>query len=402
MARPRLLFVSHRLPYPPNKGDKIRSYHILRHLARRYDIHLASFIDDPDDRVHLRALEPLCVAQRIEVTDRRRFAARAGGALLRGRPLSVAALGSAAMRRWITGELARHRFDWVYAYSSASAALVPPLDGPRLLVDFVDVDSEKWAALAAHHRGPRGWVYRREAERLLAFDRAQAARARWSVFVSPAEAAVFRELVPQAAAHTVAVGNAVDLEALDPSREYENPYTPDGKVLVFAGAMDYAPNVDAVRWFAHEVWPAIRRERADARFVIVGARPGAGVRALGGVPGVQVTGAVPDVRPYLAHAHAAVASLRIARGIQNKVLEALAMGLPVIATPAAMEGLEFAADSPARAFVAADAQGLSVVALRALGAAPAPAELRAEVARRYTWDAQFAALDELLSEACET
>ncbi|MDQ2694247.1 MAG: TIGR03087 family PEP-CTERM/XrtA system glycosyltransferase, partial [Pseudomonadota bacterium] len=335
-----LLFLTHRLPYPPNKGDKIRSWHWLRHLSGRYRVHLGTFIDDPADWRYADAVRRCCGETCLVPLHPRRARLRSLTGLLRGEALTLAYYRSAALQGWIDGLLERTAVDRVLVFSSAMAQFV---QGPRYrrlrrIVDFVDVDSAKWSQYALTRPWPMSAVYRREAGALLRFERMTAAAAAASVFVSAEEAALFRQLAPEAAA-TLAIANGVDTDYFDPQRDYPDPYPAAAPVLAFTGAMDYWPNVDAVCWFAGAVLPLVRQALPQAQFYVVGARPAAAVRRLAARPGVTVTGAVADVRPYLAHAGAAVAPLRIARGVQNKVLEAMAMARPVLATRAAMDGI---------------------------------------------------------------
>ena len=220
----------------------------------------------------------------------------------------------------------------------APYALDPSLSRVRRVMDFVDVDSEKWRQYAATARPGLRWLYKREARLVLEAERRFAHAFDASTFVSAPEAGLFHERVPDARGMEV-IPNGVDCDYFDPDRGYANPYE-GAPALVFTGAMNYAANVDAVQWFAHEVFPGVRSKVDRARFYIVGHRPTPAVRRLERLPGVVVTGSVEDVRPYLAHARAVVAPLRIARGIQNKVLEALAMDKRILATPQAFDGIE--------------------------------------------------------------
>jgi polysaccharide biosynthesis protein PslH len=335
-----LLFLAHRIPYPPNKGDKIRSYHLLRHLSERYRIHLGTFVDDPEDWVHVETLGGLCTGVCALALAPRRARLRSLAGLLHGGPLSLPYYRDQSLQRWVDAVLARPGMRRVLVFSSSMAQYVEQVrDDTRVVVDFVDVDSDKWRQYAQRLRGPLGWVYAREARTLLGYERALAGRASASVFVSETEAELFRALAPATAARVHAVENGVDTEHFRPDSRHPNPYAPEERVLVFTGAMDYWPNVDAVEWFGREVFPAIRARDPHAVLCVVGGRPDEAVRRLAAQPGVRVTGAVADVRPYLAHAHAAVAPLRIARGVQNKVLEAMAMARPIIASPSAMDGI---------------------------------------------------------------
>jgi sugar transferase (PEP-CTERM/EpsH1 system associated) len=210
--------------------------------------------------------------------------------------------------------------------------------GLPMLVDFVDVDSAKWTEYAGHHRAPLSWLYRREGQRLLAYERAVAARAECSFFATEKEVELFQRQAPECAGRVQAMGNGVDADFFSFAADRVSPFVGGEIPLVFTGAMDYWPNVDAVTWFVAQVLPELRRQRPNLRFHIVGRSPTPAVRALAG-DGVVVTGTVPDVRPYLQHAAVVVAPLRLARGIQNKILEAMAMERPVVAASACVEAL---------------------------------------------------------------
>ena len=199
------------------------------------------------------------------------------------------------------------------------------------LIDFVDVDSAKWTQYAPRHRWPLSWLYRREGRLLLDYERRMAARSTRSFFVTENEAALFCQQAPECRVRVEAMCNGVDADYFSPDPSRPSPYKADELPVVFTGAMDYLPNVDAVAWFKQEVLPDVLKRWPKARFYIVGRSPTAAVLALAGDQ-VVVTGTVPDVRPYLQHAAVVVAPLRIARGIQNKILEAMAMARPVIAS----------------------------------------------------------------------
>jgi polysaccharide biosynthesis protein PslH len=332
--RPALLYLAHRLPYPPDKGDRIRTYHLLKSLSEKADVHLACFADEPVGRSDLDELRRLC--RRVEVVrlgDRTRQA-RALYSLASGRTATEGAFGSPAMsallRRW------SREVEFRSAVASASS-MVPYLRRKETIhipaiVDLVDVDSQKWLDYAAMG-GPKSWLYRLEGRRLGELERSIPSWARAVTLVSEAEAALFRRSGGTGPVHSVT--NGVDLEAFRPGF----PGSGDGRGCVFVGALDYRPNVDAVDWFSRQVWPEILESRPGSRFALVGRKPSTTVRRLAGLPGVDLVGQVPDVRPHLASASVAVIPLRIARGVQNKVLEALAMGKAVVASPEAIEGI---------------------------------------------------------------
>ncbi len=336
--RERLLFLCHRIPYPPDKGDKIRAWHMLEHLAGSYDVELGCLVDDPADLDHIPTLRRTCSVVEAYLTGTRRAAA--ARALLRwrpGLPLSLGWFHEPRLYAWAQAGLAARRYDAVFVYSSAMAPYAAGPLGPRCVLDMVDVDSEKWRAYAADARAPMRQVWAREARTLLAYERRMAARFDRTLFVSNEEASRFKVLAPECKGRVDHVDNGVELARFDPELPSANPYAGGPPAIVFTGTMDYRPNIDAVTWFAREVMPRLAAH--GPRFHIVGANPTAAVLALAALPDIVVSGSVPDTRPYIAYAAVAVAPLRIARGIQNKVLEAMAMARPVVASPEAFEGV---------------------------------------------------------------
>ncbi|MFO1292804.1 MAG: TIGR03087 family PEP-CTERM/XrtA system glycosyltransferase [Rubrivivax sp.] len=389
----RLLFLVHRMPYPPDKGDKVRSYHLLRQLAAGHRVHVGCFVDDADDERHVDTLRAQCAGLYVRRLHpaAARVASLAG--LLEGEALTLRYYRDAAFGRWVRETVRREGIDAVLVFSSSMAQYAEGLGLP-VLVDFVDVDSAKWSAYAPAHRWPLSWLYRREGERLLAYERAVAARAERSYFVTDKETALFARLAPECAARCETLGNGVDAGYFAPDAQRPSPFRADEIALVFTGAMDYWPNVDAVGWFVREMLPALAARRPALRLHIVGRQPAPAVRALAG-PGVCVSGTVPDVRPYLQHARVVVAPLRLARGVQNKVLEAMAMARPVVTAAACAEAID--ARVGVELLAAADAAGF-VRELDALLAEPARAEAmgaaaRRRVQQRYSWQAQLQALD---------
>ena len=392
-----LLFLAHRIPYPPNKGDKIRSWHFLRHLAGRWRIRLGAFVDDPADRRHETVLTDLCAECCLIDLDPRWARLRSLRGLASGAPLTVPYYSDGRLTEWVRGQA--RRADAVFVFSSSMIPYARLAAGPsaRTVIDFVDVDSEKWRSYGEARPGPLGWVWRREARRLSALERASAAWADASVFVSAAEAALFRRLAPEAASRVHAIPNGVDCHYFAPDPDLPDPYGHAGPALVFTGAMDYWPNVDAVAFFARSVLPLVRQRHPDARFWIVGGNPAPEVAALGHLDGVVVTGRVPDVRPYLAHAAMAVAPLRVARGIQNKVLEAMAMARPVVVTPQALEGIAAQPDCHVR--VGTDAATLADQVAQVLADSSTAAmgnAARRFVQEHHDWAASLDQLDALL------
>ncbi|RVT53445.1 TIGR03087 family PEP-CTERM/XrtA system glycosyltransferase [Rubrivivax albus] len=391
----RILYLVHRLPYPPNKGDKVRSYHLLRHLAERHDVLLGTFVDDPDDEPHVATVRQWCAdVKAVRLHPRRARLASLQG-LLRGEPLTLAYYRNAELMAWARAQQA----DAAVVFSSSMAPYAEGFGGP-VLVDFVDVDSAKWADYAGNHRWPLSWLYRREGRELLAYERAVAVKATQSFFVTDKEVALFTGLAPECAGRVQAVGNGVDTTYFAPDPARPNPYDPGEVPVVFTGAMDYWPNVDAVTWFAAEMLPALRARWPGLRLSIVGRSPTAAVQALAG-DAVRVTGTVPDVRPWLQHAAVVVAPLRLARGVQNKVLEAMAMARPVVAAATCVEAIEAvpghdlaAASDPADYIAQVDAWLSRPEEREHIGR-----QARACVVSRYGWSPRLAPVDRCLEPA---
>lgn len=392
-----LLFLVHRLPYPPNKGDKITTCNMLRYFSQHFRVFLGCFVDDPDDWEHADRVRGYCAEACLLPLNPRVSRLRSLRGLISGEALSIAYYQSRKMQNWVDDVLAREKIDAVLAFSGAMARFVGNRlpEESRTILDLEDVDSEKWRSYAGTHRWPMSWIYQREAEKLLAYERHMASLFGHTLFVSAEEAEVFGELAPEVSERLKYRTQGVDSDYFDPRLEYENPFADEDRVLVFTGAMDYWPNIDAVIWFAEQVFPAVRAEVPAARFCIVGMNPADTVTALANRGGITVTGSVPDVRPYLAHASAVVAPLRIARGIQNKVLEAMAMEKPVLATPEAMIGI---VDCPeAKLQVTAVAAEMVSAAVSLLsGAEVSNRAGRDCILQHYNWDANLKRIADML------
>lgn len=335
-----LLYLAHRIPYPPNKGDKIRSYHLLKHLSQHYRVHLGAFIDDESDRKYHDRVKSLCGETCLVNLNPTVARARSLRGFFSGQPLTLPYYRDAGLQQWVNDILKTRTIGTVLVFSSAMAQYVGHANTTPRIIDFVDVDSDKWLQYSSAKKWPMSWIYRRESKLLLKYERWIAENFSRSTFVSKAEADLFKQLAPNAVKTISYFNNGVDSDYFSPEHDYPNPYGKGKTVLVFTGAMDYWANVDAVTWFSRTIFPAVYARVPEVEFFIVGARPTATVQALAELPGIRVTGSVPDVRPYLAWASLAVAPLRIARGIQNKVLEAMAMGKIVVATAQAMEGID--------------------------------------------------------------
>ncbi len=329
----RILYLTHRVPFPPDKGDRIRTYHLLRQLAARGRVWLGCLADEPVPPESRAALDALCERVATVPVGRRARWAKAAWSLTIGGSLSEGLFASKELRRTLRAWAAEVKFDAVVASSSALWPYLrePPLRDIPAVVDLIDVDSQKWLDFAGASRAPKKWLYRLEAARVRKLEKAIAGKVRAAVVVSRAEAEVYNSFTFVGAA-TVAT-NGVDLEYFAPVACETQP------ALAFVGALDYLPNEDAAVWFAREMWPAIRARFPAAEFRIIGRNPTPAVRALATVPGVNLVGQVPDVRPFVASASVVVVPLRLARGVQNKVLEAMAMAKALVVAPPALAAL---------------------------------------------------------------
>ncbi len=342
MSKPQLLFLCHRIPYPPNKGDKIRSYHLMQYLCKHYDVHLGCFVDDEEDVPYISFIEDMCRTSLCLPlnTAYQKLVSLTG--LLTRRPLTLPYYFNEQLKAWVGKQVERYDIERCVVFSSSMGQYLESKEfhQVRSVVDLVDVDSDKWRQYSEKKFWPLSWLYRREAKLLLATERELIARSEQSLLVSSSEADLMRKLTPGLSDKIDHYNNGVDATYFDPTLTYENPYLGSNPILVFTGAMDYWPNVDAVCWFSKNVFPELKKIRPDLEFYIVGRNPTKDVKQLESNMGVTVTGAVSDIRAYLHFADLVVAPLRVARGIQNKILEAMAMEKTVLSSSHGLEGIE--------------------------------------------------------------
>ncbi len=345
-AKKCALLLVHRIPFPPDKGDKIRSWQLTQYLAQKYHLTLGGFVDEERDWRYVERLEKLCETVKFFPLHREKVKWKSLTGLLRGEALSQTFYRSKAMDKWLSTLCAKGPFDLVMGFSSSMGQYVTRKGLGRVrLLDMVDADSDKWRQYAKQKCFPESWLYHREAKRLQK-DEALLSRQLDGVFlITPEEADYVRALSGADSAKIDYWRNGVDLDYFNPASVSvdEKEVEPDQTArceIVFAGAMDYWANVQAIDWFMTKVWPRAKAQNPDLHLTIVGSNPTPKVRALATQDGVEVTGRVADVRPFLARASLIIAPLQIARGVQNKVLEAMAMAKPVIASPQALEGLE--------------------------------------------------------------
>ena len=397
-----ILFLAHRIPFPPDRGDKIRSHHILKALARLAPVHVGTFADDEQD--HDPEADLALTAASYHIAHRTKpLAIAALQALATRRPVSLPAFVDAQLHSFVRRTLAERTISTIYAFSSQMAQYIPADFAGRVVMDFVDVDSAKFEAYAANAAQPLRMLYAREGRLLAAYEAEVARRADLSLLVTEEEAALFRSRLDpatRAASDVRALGNGIDCNKF--SAAIVNP-APElaairGPHLLFTGQMDYPPNVAAVVRFATRIMPAIRAQIPEAQFHIVGRKPSPTVAALDGKGGTRVWGKVEDMRAWLAGADLVVAPLEIARGVQNKVLEAMSMGRPVLLSPGAATGI---AASDGVELAIADSDEAFVARALALFAAPHERAAMGQAARgfiteRQSWPAMLADLPEFV------
>lgn len=356
-TRSSILFLAHRIPFPPDRGDKIRSHHLLKALADLAPVHVGCFADRAEDFAHEHELEVVAESHCLPLRSKSMVLAGIE-ALASGKPVSETAFDSAALREWVRDTIAKQNIDTIVVFSGQMGQFVPSDFSGRLIVDLCDVDSAKFEAYAADGAIPRKWIDAREGRLLAAVEAQLANCADHTLLVSQAEADLFKSRISNPEQCSVsALRNGIDAEFFDPASVEAHPELIAGKEphLVFTGQMDYAPNIAACERVIERLLPAIRKQLPGAQFHIVGRAPVANLLAHDGKPGIRVWGEVPDVRPFLAAADIVLTPLEIARGVQNKVLEAMAMARPVLLTPQAATGID-AADGEHFAIADSDAE----------------------------------------------
>ena len=397
-----VLFLAHRVPFPPDRGDKIRSHHLLAGLAKLGPVHVGTFGETVQDM----AQKPLLVemARTHALIERSKPLHLAGvEALLKGRAVSLTAFDDEAMHRYVAKTLGNHRIDTIFVFSGQMGQYIPDSFDGRVVFDMCDVDSAKFAAYA--EAGQRKWINRREGRLLAREEERLAARADATLLISDNEVDLFRSRLTRPDAVSLhALSNGIDAQFFDPGRVTSHPDLDEGEgpQIVFTGQMDYAPNIAAAEWMIAHVMPALRKTHARARFHIIGRAPVRVLRDRHGEHGVRVWGEVEDVRPFLKSADLVVAPLLIARGVQNKVLEAMAMARPVVATPGAATGID-ATHGEHLVISSPDPQQL-LAAIDRLLADPLHARAMGEAARRFviermSWDQVETELAELVRGA---
>lgn len=393
MKRRQILFLSQRVPYPPDRGDRITTWNFLRHLAENHDVHLACLASHPGDVQKRSILLPLC--RSVTIIDKPVWRAALNALVclcLSGKPLSCGYYFSGNIKKLAWDLTKDNKIELVYAYSSNVFTHVAGLAGPKIIYHFGDVDSEKWRKMANKSRNIFWPIYQIESRRLRLWEIESSKSCSASVFATEKEAGLFRSL--GGSGRIVAIGNGVDHGFFSGGVD-----EPKQNFLIFTGVMNYFPNVDTVITFCREVFPKVKEKFPDTKFLIVGANPTGEVLALAQEDeNCIVTGYVEDIRPYMRKAKVFVAPMRVAQGIQNKILEALAMELPVITYPeiASSTGLS----ENEGVIGARDAEEMAVAIERLMNEEDLRKKLgktgRESVIEKFSWDNQLKKLDDLV------
>ena len=404
-GKPAILFLVHRIPYPPNKGDKIRSFNILKMLSQHYRVYLATFVDEPEDQIYVNELSNWC--EDVIALNQNKTIAKLKGlsGFLTNQAISIPYYSNRKLKKWIKNTIEAESIERCLVFSGVMAQFLN--ENTSLLrstvIDFVDVDSDKWHQYAENKSGVKRWFYRRESRLLSKFEHEYSLKSAFSTFVSEDEANVFINSIFSPPKQKVkGIRNGVDTDFFDAKNSYSSSVEIKKKSVVFTGAMDYWANIDAVIWFSKKVWPVVLEKLPDATFYIVGSRPSVEVCNLTGKNNTVVTGRVEDVRPFIANANLSVAPLRIARGIQNKVLEALSMSRPIVLTSMAAEGISH--ESTDGYWIEDDAKEMANKVLNVLkneSISEFP-EHRAFVQSEFSWDSEMRKLADLIEQGVQS
>jgi sugar transferase (PEP-CTERM/EpsH1 system associated) len=387
----RILFLAHRFPYPPTFGSKVRAFNVIRHLARSHEVTVLSLARSADEEREAAGIAPFCHAHRSFRVHNLVQAAKIALTLPTALSASEAFFHSAAMQREVDRQLAARSFDFIFAHCSAVGRYVERVEGLPKLMDLCDVDSRKWSDYVPHKPWPLSLGYRWEGWRMAAAERRMAGRFDRVTVATRGEVTTLAEMGVREGVDWFA--NGVDAEFFQPAAE---PH--DANLISFVGRMDYFPNEQCMVDFCARVWPMLKRARPALTLQIVGAAPTANVLTLGRIDGVTVTGPVPDVRPYVQRSALTIAPLLIARGTQNKILESMAMQVPVVASRIAADGVDAV---PGEHLVVADtAEAFCAAVLRITGDAPERERLanagRARVLSHHAWTSAMQRLDGIM------
>lgn len=393
----RILYVCHRFPYPPKRGGKIRPFNMIRHLAQSHEVVVCSLARSPQEAEEGRGIAPHCAEYHVAVVNDTVQTLRMIATLPTPLTASASYFHSTRLARTIRRLLREQRFDLIFVHCSSVAHYVQHVNDVPKILDFGDMDSQKWFEYAQYKPFPLNAGYWWEAQRLLAEEKRLARRFDFCTATTRAEWQTLQDYrVPTPSDW---FPNGVDAQYFHPA---DGAY--DRDTICFVGRMDYYPNQQCMFDFCTDVLPLLREKRPELKLLIVGADPSPAVRKLGELPGVTVTGSVPDVRPYATRSALTVAPLRIARGTQNKILEAMALGVPVVCSTAAAGGVDA---SPGEHLLTATTPGeYRDAILRILDDPAERARLaqagRARVLSNHDWASSMKRLDAIIERCIDS
>jgi sugar transferase (PEP-CTERM/EpsH1 system associated) len=392
----RILFVCHRVPFPPKRGGKIRPFNIIRHLSNRgHEVAVASLARNAEELAEAEGLRGHCARTLVEIVTAPAAWGRMLARVPSTAPSSFGYFYSPRLKRRIHDELAAQAYDLIFVHCSSVGPYVQDIRGVPKIMDFGDMDSQKWREYSVHRSWPRSVVYRVEALKLENMERRLGRKFDYCTCTTRAEWETLEKLgitTPSAW-----FPNGVDTDFFKPP----SPVEYDPNRISFVGRMDYYPNQQAVLAFCRDVLPQIRACRPNIQFDIVGANPTAAIKNLETLGGVTVTGTVADVRPFVTKAALTIAPLAIARGTQNKILESMAMGVPVVCSPQAAGGVDAV---PGEHILVAATPKETEAAIKALLESSdmrhrLALAARARVLSHHTWASSMMQLDRVLDEA---
>lgn len=397
-----ILFLCHRMPFPPNKGDKITTFNLLKYLAQRFDVYLGSFIDDPFDQQYVEHVKAMCADVKFVDITTKRYIVSGIKSIFAGQPVSISHYQSDELQQWVDDVIKNANIDYLFVYSSGMAQFIDDekYASKKRVLDMADIDSDKWRQYKENKPFYSRAIYGREYRLLEGLEQRIVKEFDAVTLITNEERDLFRKMTPSTLKEKIlTLSNGVDTDYFDPSGKFDFTDKPkvDAPAICFTGAMDYWANEDAVVWFVEKVWPLVRTEKPDLLFYIVGGKPSEKVKKLADVNGVVVTGRVVDVRPFIAQSSFAIATLRIARGVQNKVLEAMSMAKPVVMTSMAQEGI--ALPEPQQALVIDDEKHMARQIIDLLNDSARcqiiGEQNRTWIEQRYGWDGALSPLDNL-------
>lgn len=388
-----ILFLAHRIPYPPDKGDKIRAYNEILHFSKKHSVDVCCLVDDPADRKYIDPLRRMCRSlELVEINAKIKKICSLVSLLHPSCSCTEVFFHNAPLQKKIDALLNTNKYDLIFLYCSSMERYVRTVTNIPIVIDFVDIDSEKWRQYSQRASFPKSLLFAEEARKLARLEHRIASRVKASFLVTEKEVEFFNG---NPTVH--AIPNGLDTVFFDPAATVNDPHLQDQYYVEFTGAMDYFPNEDGVVWFCSEILPLIHEKKNDVQFYIVGRNPTDRVRQLAGEH-VVVTGGVDDIRPYIKHAQLAVIPLRMARGIQNKILEAISMGQAVVCTSTAFEGLQF---QPGRDIIVEDDPArFAKATLELLGDADRRTQMVASAQKvlkqHYSWSSNLDRMEQII------